>query len=70
VAALQQETLLLPRLGEGLLDALSHTSPELASLKSRRSGSVQEIHGATMEAVAHMVQVAWGRLFCRACHCR
>ena len=60
LAALQQETLLLPQLGEGLLDALSHTSPKLASLKSHRSGLVQEMHGASMEAVAHMVQAGMG----------
>jgi LysR family hydrogen peroxide-inducible transcriptional activator len=58
--ALQQETLLLPSLGQGLLDALIHGNPELASLKTRKSGLVQEVKGASMEALAHMVLAGMG----------
>lgn len=60
LAALQQETLLLPRRGDSLLDALIHTSPELARLKSSPSGLVQEVKGASMEAVSHMVLAGMG----------
>lgn len=60
LAALQQETLLLPRMGDSLLDALIQTNPALASLKSCKSGLVQEVKGASMEAVSHMVLAGMG----------
>lgn len=60
VNALLQEPLLLPSLGHCLLDTLIQSTPELASLKTGRSGMVQEIKGATLESIAHMVVAGMG----------
>ena len=61
--ALQQETHLLPSMGEGLLDALIHGNPELACLKARKSSLVQEVKAASMESLAHMVLAGMGVAF-------
>jgi DNA-binding transcriptional LysR family regulator len=50
-------------MGEGLLEALIHGNSEVASLKARRSGLVQEVKGASMEALAHMVRAGMGVAF-------
>jgi LysR family transcriptional regulator, hydrogen peroxide-inducible genes activator len=60
IAAMQQETLLLPSMGDCLLDALTLTHPELAGLKTSKSGMAQEIKGATLESIAHMVVAGMG----------
>lgn len=60
LAALQQETLLLPSMGDCLLDALILSHPELAGLKNSQSGMAQEIKGATLESIAHMVLAGMG----------
>lgn len=60
LAALQHETLLLPSMGEGVLDALIQTRPELACLKNNASGMTQMIKGATFESIAHMVVAGMG----------
>lgn len=60
IAALQHETLLLPSMGDCLLDALIQSSPELARLKTSASGMAQEIKGASLESIAHMVVAGMG----------
>lgn len=60
IVALQHETLLLPSMGDGLLEALIQRSPELARLKTGSSGMTQEIKGATLESIAHMVVAGMG----------
>jgi len=58
--ALQDETLLLPARGDCLLEPLMHTCPELGSWLHSRSGMVQEVKGASLESVAHMVVAGLG----------
>ena len=58
--ALQDDTLLLPARGDCLLEPLMHTCPELGSWLHSRSGMVQEVKGASLESVAHMVVAGLG----------
>ena len=60
ITELQQETLLLPGMGDCLLDALVRTSPQAAQLIHRQSCMIEEVKGASMESIAHMVVAGMG----------
>ena len=60
ITELQQETLLLPGMGDCLLDALVRNTPQAAQLIDRQSCMIEEVKGASMESIAHMVVAGMG----------
>jgi len=58
--ALEQETLLLPGVGDNLLDPLTQTCPDLARWVSGPNCMVQKVKGASLESIAHMVLAGLG----------
>lgn len=60
ITDLQQETLLLPGMGDCLLEALTRNTPQAAQLIHRQSCMIEEVKGASMESIAHMVLAGMG----------
>jgi len=60
IKALENETLLLPGLGDSQLDTFEQTCPEFAQWVNDRLCMVQKVKGASLESVAHMVVAGMG----------